>query len=67
VVGVDPSTTMLAQARKRNSESVELGKVKLVQARAEELPDDFGGPFDRVYSRYPSGERHLGARGNLGH
>jgi ubiquinone/menaquinone biosynthesis C-methylase UbiE len=50
VVGLDPSTTMLAQARKRNNASVQLGKPKLIQARAEELPNDLGGPFDRVYS-----------------
>jgi SAM-dependent methyltransferase len=50
VVGVDRSRTMLAQARKRNRSTIKLGRLKLVEASAEDLPGDLGGPFDRVYS-----------------
>lgn len=50
VVGVDPSRTMLAQARKRNRNAIKLGRLKLLDARAEDLPGDFGGRFDRAYS-----------------
>lgn len=50
VVGVDRSSTMLAQARYRNRTAVRDGLLQLVEAAAEHLPEDLGGPFDRAYS-----------------
>lgn len=50
VVGVDPSAIMLRQARSRNRSAMESGHLRLVNARAEDLPEELGGPFDRIYS-----------------
>jgi SAM-dependent methyltransferase len=50
VVGVDPSMTMLGQTRKRNRMALERGKLQLVHASAENLPEQLGGPFDRIFS-----------------
>ncbi len=38
VCGVDPSTTMVEQASRRNRAAVRAGRVQLTQARAESLP-----------------------------
>jgi ubiquinone/menaquinone biosynthesis C-methylase UbiE len=46
VAGIDPSTTMVDQARRRNRRAVDTGRVTLVCARAESIPwpdEAFGG------------------------
>lgn len=43
VVGVDHSPVMVGQARRRNRAAVRAGRVRLIQASVENLPD---GPFD---------------------
>jgi SAM-dependent methyltransferase len=43
VVGVDHSPVMISQARRRNRAAVRAGRVRLIQASVEDLPD---GPFD---------------------
>jgi SAM-dependent methyltransferase len=48
VVGVDPSAVMLRQARRRNAAAIRAGLVELRLAQVEELPDDLGGPFDKL-------------------
>lgn len=50
VVGVDHSATMLSQARKRNRGAIARGTLRLIEADVAALPDELGGPFDRVYS-----------------
>ena len=47
VVGVDPATVVLRQARRRNRRSVRAGRVELLAARAEALPA-FDVPFDKA-------------------
>jgi ubiquinone/menaquinone biosynthesis C-methylase UbiE len=49
IVGVDHSTTMIAQATRRNRPAVQAGRVQLREGSAEDLPADLGR-FDRVYS-----------------
>jgi SAM-dependent methyltransferase len=48
VVGVDRSPVMLRQARRRNAAAIRSGVVELHLASVEALPEDLGGPFDRV-------------------
>ena len=48
VVGVDPSPVMLRQARQRNGAAIRAGLVELRRAPVEDLPDDLGGPFDKL-------------------
>jgi len=43
VVGIDHSAVMISQARRRNRAAVRAGRVQLIQASVENLPD---GPFD---------------------
>jgi ubiquinone/menaquinone biosynthesis C-methylase UbiE len=46
VAGIDPSTTMVDQARRRNRRAIDAGQVTLVRAGAESIPwpdDAFGG------------------------
>jgi ubiquinone/menaquinone biosynthesis C-methylase UbiE len=50
VVGADPSLTMLNLARKRNRTAIVQGRLKLVHAAAEDLPEQRDGPFDRIFS-----------------
>jgi SAM-dependent methyltransferase len=45
VVGVDHSSVMIAQARRRNAAAVRAGRVRLVCASVKQL-DVEGGPFD---------------------
>jgi cyclopropane fatty-acyl-phospholipid synthase-like methyltransferase len=47
VVGVDRSAVMIGQARRRNRRAVRAGRVELVTAPVEDLPD-FEEPFDKV-------------------
>lgn len=47
VVGVDRSAVMIGQARRRNDGAVRAGRVELVTAPVEDLPD-FDTPFDKV-------------------
>jgi ubiquinone/menaquinone biosynthesis C-methylase UbiE len=47
VVGVDRSAVMIGQARRRNNGAVRSGRVELVTAPVEDLPD-FDEPFDKV-------------------
>ncbi|GAA3160984.1 hypothetical protein GCM10020001_101540 [Nonomuraea salmonea] len=47
VFGVDHSATMARQAARRNAAAVRAGRVRLVVASVERLPD-FGGPLDVV-------------------
>ncbi|HEX4981544.1 MAG TPA: methyltransferase domain-containing protein [Ilumatobacteraceae bacterium] len=47
VVGVDRSAVMIGQARRRNNAAVRAGRVELVTAPVEDLPD-FDKPFDKV-------------------
>jgi ubiquinone/menaquinone biosynthesis C-methylase UbiE len=49
VIGVDPSTVMIRQARKRNAAAIHEGRVKLEQASAMTLPfpDE---TFDKAFS-----------------
>ena len=42
IAGVDPSAEMVDQARSRNQEAVDAGRVALVQAAADQLPFDSG-------------------------
>jgi ubiquinone/menaquinone biosynthesis C-methylase UbiE len=48
VVGVDRSAVMLRQARRRNGAATREGLVELHLAPVEELPDELGGPFDKL-------------------
>jgi SAM-dependent methyltransferase len=49
IAGVDPSEVMLDEARRRNSEAVDAGRVELAQATVEDLP--FGdGRFSKVFA-----------------
>lgn len=48
LVGIDHSSTMLRQARRRNRVAVSDGRVRLIKGSAEALPADVG-PFDRIY------------------
>lgn len=48
LVGIDHSSTMLRQARRRNRAAVSDGRVRLIKGSAEALPADVG-PFDRIY------------------
>lgn len=45
VVGVDRSDVMIHQARRRNKEAIEAGRIRLVHAAIEHL-DAVDGPFD---------------------
>ncbi|MEJ2089935.1 MAG: class I SAM-dependent methyltransferase, partial [Gammaproteobacteria bacterium] len=47
VVGVDHSAAMLKQARARNREAVEAGRLVLVEGSFTALPD-LDGPFDKI-------------------
>jgi SAM-dependent methyltransferase len=48
VVGVDASPVMVRQARRRNAAAVDAGLVELHLAPVEDLPQDLGGPFDKL-------------------
>jgi SAM-dependent methyltransferase len=48
VVGVDPSPVMLRQACHRNAAAIRAGRVQLHLAPVENLPEDLGGPFDKL-------------------
>jgi SAM-dependent methyltransferase len=48
VVGVDRSPVMLRQARRRNAAAIRSGVVRLHLGAVEGLPDDLGGPFDKL-------------------
>lgn len=48
VVGVDHSETMLRMASRRNAEAIRAGRVQLLEASLERLPD-FAEPFDAVF------------------
>lgn len=48
VVGVDRSPVMLRQAGRRNRAAVRAGRVDLRLAAVDALPDDLGGPFDKL-------------------
>ncbi len=48
VVGVDRSPVMLRQAGRRNRAAIRAGRVDLRQAPVDDLPDDLGGPFDKL-------------------
>ncbi len=47
VTGLDHSTTMLAQARRRNARAVRKGRMKLIEGSYDKLPD-LAGPFDSI-------------------
>ena len=49
VVGVDHSEAMLSQARERNHKATLAGRVKLVLARAEDLPEEIG-VFEKIFA-----------------
>ena len=48
VYGVDHSTVMLRQASRRNAAAIRSGRVTLVQAAVDQLPDALEGPFDAI-------------------
>jgi len=48
VLGVDPSPVMLRQARRRNAAAIQAGRVELHTASVEDLPEELGGPFDKL-------------------
>ncbi|MEY9930082.1 SAM-dependent methyltransferase [Catenulispora sp. GP43] len=48
VYGVDHSAVMLRQASRRNAAAIRAGRVTLVQAPVDQLPDMLDGPFDAV-------------------
>ena len=49
VVGVDHSDVMINQARRRNSQAVRTGKLKLITGTIDDLPAA-ERPFDRIFS-----------------
>jgi SAM-dependent methyltransferase len=49
VAGIDPSSAMVRQAKRRNSVAVEAGLVELLCAPAERIPYP-AGSFDKVYA-----------------
>ena len=48
VVGVDPSPVMLRQASRRNAAAIRAGLVQLHMSPVEDLPEELGGPFDKL-------------------
>ena len=48
VYGIDHSAVMLRQASKRNADAIEAGRVTLLQAPVDQLPDSLDGPFDAI-------------------
>ncbi len=63
VVGVDRSPVMVRQARRRNAAAIRAGRVQLHLAPVEDLPEDLGGPFDKVLAVNTVGFwRHPAAR-----
>jgi SAM-dependent methyltransferase len=48
VDGIDHSGVMLRQASRRNAAAIRAGRVTLIQASADQLPDTLGGPFDAI-------------------
>ena len=49
VVGVDPSSIMVAQAKRRNAESIRKGKMRLIHGTVEGMTGE-DGQFDVIYS-----------------
>lgn len=48
VDGVDHSAVMLRQASRRNAAAIRAGRVTLLQAPVDQLPDTLDGPYDAV-------------------
>lgn len=48
VVGLDHSSTMIAQARRRNADAIETGRLRLVTGEMNDLDDS--DVFDRIFS-----------------
>ena len=48
-IGVDHSAVMIAQARKRNRNAIQAGRLKLLEGTLDALPDAWG-PLDKVFS-----------------
>jgi SAM-dependent methyltransferase len=48
VYGIDHSGVMLRQASRRNAAAIRAGRVTLIRASADQLPPNFGGPFDAI-------------------
>jgi SAM-dependent methyltransferase len=48
VYGVDHSDVMLRQASTRNAAAIKAGRVTLLQASVDQLPDTLEGPFDAI-------------------
>ena len=48
VYGIDHSDVMLRQASRRNAAAIRAGRVTLLNASADQLPPDLGGPFDVI-------------------
>jgi ubiquinone/menaquinone biosynthesis C-methylase UbiE len=55
VTGIDPSPSMLAQARLRNRAAVAAGRVQLLTGRAETLPVQESAVFTHYLSMYSAG------------
>jgi len=49
VVGIDHSEIMVRHAKRRNAESIEKGKLRLLLGSVEEMPPELG-MFDKIYS-----------------
>lgn len=48
VYGIDHSAVMLRQASRRNAAAIGAGRVTLLQAPVDQLPEDLDGPFDAI-------------------
>jgi len=48
VYGIDHSAVMLRQASRRNAAAIRAGRVTLIDASVDQLPDALGGPFDAI-------------------
>lgn len=48
VYGIDHSLVMLRQASKRNAAAIRAGKVSLINASVDQVPDALDGPFDAI-------------------